>query len=177
MVWGQYSEHRMFPISILNSPKDTPMWGVGICGCIGRWLEGSILCLLEWQATFSFHIPIIHLPPKSERYTETFFFFFKLILLVTNGRLNTSIYLSSPPTSSYNEVKESENSKLMKKIFKKNWKKVVKKVENMYSGWRSADKCHHPLAKKAEPKCLVENELSSWTYPWTYQLNLRTYHS
>ena len=75
MVWGQYSEHRMFPISILNSPKDTPMWGVGICGCIGRWLEGSILCLLEWQATFSFHIPIIHLPPKSERYTETFFFF------------------------------------------------------------------------------------------------------
>lgn len=94
------------------------MWGVGLGGCSGRWLEGSILCLLEWQATFSFHIPIIHLPPKYERYIETIFFF-KLILLVTNGRLNTSIYLSSPPTSSYNEVKESENSKLMKKNLKK----------------------------------------------------------
>ena len=28
----------------------------------------------------------------------------------------------------------------------------------MYSGW-SADKYHHLLAKKAEPKCLEENEL------------------
>ena len=57
---------------------------------------------------------------------------------------------------------KSKNLKILsswRKIFKNTSKqKIVKKVENMYSGW-SADKYHHLLAKKAEPKCLVENEL------------------
>ena len=55
-ILGQYPEHRMLPVFIhLNYPQGALL---GVAAVADGLMVGIVLCLLAWQVTFPFHLPL-----------------------------------------------------------------------------------------------------------------------